>query len=61
MDSILDLSYDQHNQPEFSDLQFILPGKNRVWQITRDHQLDLIIQEMNESALTKMIEGRISV
>ncbi|WLR41449.1 hypothetical protein LC087_11125 [Bacillus carboniphilus] len=61
MDSILDLLYDQHNQPEFSDLQFILPGKNRVWQITRDNQHDLIIQEMNEVTLTKMIERRVSV
>ncbi|WLR41451.1 hypothetical protein LC087_11135 [Bacillus carboniphilus] len=61
MDSVLDLSYDQNKKPELIDIQYIIPGKNRVWIVSRNQSLDLEFQEVNQFTINKILKQRCEV
>jgi len=55
MDSLLSLKYDSDNNPDLIDLYFVIPGKTESWLITRDANLDLDIQRVNERSINNLL------
>ncbi|MBA4536870.1 hypothetical protein H1Z61_06875 [Bacillus aquiflavi] len=55
MDSLLSLKYDANNNPDLIDLYFVIPGKTETWLLTRDANLDLEIQRINESSIKNIL------
>ncbi|SFB99595.1 hypothetical protein SAMN05443252_101368 [Bacillus sp. OV322] len=59
LNTMLLMSYDQHNSPETVDICFFIPGQQRDWMITRnkDHRFNL--EHTNEAFLKTFIPSSI--
>ncbi len=57
MDSIVQFQYDKSNQPNVSDLIFVIPGKLRHWFITGSVKNKFTLRAANKEVLQRIVSG----
>ncbi|MBS2970638.1 hypothetical protein J9317_17990 [Metabacillus sp. KIGAM252] len=61
MDSMLELEYDEHNNPLIISVTFVIPGESHTWMITGAAENNFSLQTFNDKFVEKAILNKKTV